>query len=184
MNVLAISGSLRAESINSAFCRTAARLAPPSLHVTVFSGLGGLPLFNPDLEASPPAAVQEFRAAVARSRALLIASPEYAHGISGVMKNALDWLVSFEGVVYKPIALVNTSPRAQHAYSALREVLQTMSTRIVDEASASLPLLGACTTEEQMLASAEVSQAIRDALAALASHLAGNDIHGPTFPVG
>jgi chromate reductase len=184
MNIIAISGSLRAASINSAFCRAAARLARPPLRVAAHSGPADLPLFNPDLEPAPPSPVLSFRAAVAGANALIVASPEYAHGISGVMKNALDWLVSFEGAVGKPVALVNTSPRAHHADDALREVLQTMSMSIVAGASVSLPLLGACTTEEAMLASPEVRQAINGLLAALAFYLAGDVPSGPNFPLG
>ncbi|MDI1342306.1 NADPH-dependent FMN reductase [Polaromonas sp.] len=183
MNLLAISGSLRAASINSAFCRVVARLAPASLPVTVFSGLGELPLFNPDLESSLPRSVQEFRTIVGRADALLIASPEYAHGISGVMKNALDWLVSYEGTVHKPVALINTSPRARHAYQSLREILQTMSASIIDEASISLPLLGSCTTEDAMLSAPEVHRSVQAALAAIVAHLAGSSPKGPTFPL-
>jgi NAD(P)H-dependent FMN reductase len=184
MKVLAISGSLRAGSINSAFCRAAARLAPSPLQVSLFDGLRSLPLFNPDLEAHPPGPVQGFRASVAEAHALVIASPEYAHGISGVMKNALDWLVSFEGFIDKPVAIVNTSARAKHADDALREVLQTMSARILPEASVTLPLLGSCTTEEAMLSSAEVAQQIRSALAALATAISGKSDSGPAFPIG
>lgn len=184
MQVLAISGSLRAASINSAFCRAAARLAPSSLHITVFAKLGDLPPFNPDMDALPPPAVQDFRTAVGQASALVIASPEYAHGISGVLKNALDWLVSFEGTVSKPIALVNTSPRAHHAYDALREILQTMSTHIVTDASATIPLLGECVTEEAMIRSPEVSRAIQRAMEALANYLAGNGTQRPSFPLG
>src|SRR5262249_50542544 len=121
-DILAISGSLRAASINTAFCRAAARLAPAPLRISVHPGLGVLPLFNPDLEADPPRAVREFRDAIDNAGVVLIASPEYAHGISGVLKNALDWLVSFEGFINKPVVLVNTSPRAHHAYDALREI--------------------------------------------------------------
>jgi len=183
MKLLAISGSLRAASINSALCRAAARIAPPSLQVSVFTGLGTLPLFNPDLESLPPPAVQAFRAAVAEASALLIASPEYAHGVSGSIKNALDWLVSFEGTVYKPIALINTSPRAHHAYESLREILQTMSTHIVAEASVTIPLLGTCVTEEEMIRSPEASSAMRSALNALLVHLAGAGASGPSFPL-
>jgi chromate reductase len=171
--VLALAGSLRAASINAAFCRTVARRAPADLPVRVFEGLGALPLFNPDLESAPPAAVTEFRAAVGVSAALLIASPEYAHGVSGVMKNALDWLVSFEGTVNKPVALINTSPRAHHAFDALAETLRTMSLEIVAPASIAVPLLGTCVTEEAMLSSPEVSEAVRRVLAALSAHLSG-----------
>jgi chromate reductase len=183
MKVLAISGSLRAASINAAFCRAAARLAPSPLRVSLFDGLRTLPLFNPDLEANPPRSVQEFRASVAEARALIIASPEYAHGISGVMKNALDWLVSFEGFIDKPVAVVNTSARAKHADDALREVLRTMSARILSEASVTLPLLGSCATEEAMLSSAEVAQQIRSALVALAAAVSGDGESGPAFPI-
>ena len=183
MNLLAVSGSLRAGSINSAFCRIVARLAAPSINVTVFSGLGDLPLFNPDLEASPPESVRLFRAAILQADALLIASPEYAHGVSGVMKNALDWLVSFEGVVNKPVALINTSPRARHAYDALREVLHTMSTDIIEDASRSIPLLGICVTEEAMLNDPGIRKAAQYVLQAINMHLAGLDEPRPMFPV-
>jgi chromate reductase, NAD(P)H dehydrogenase (quinone) len=181
MNILAISGSLRATSINSAFCRAAARLAPDPLRIAVYPGLGNLPLFNPDLESRPPPAVQGFRSAVGPADALLIASPEYAHGISGVMKNALDWLVSYEGTVYKPVALVNTSPRARHAYESIREILQTMSTCLVAEAS--LPLLGSCTTEEAMIATPHIRQATATVLATLADYRARSSTPGPSFPL-
>ena len=182
--VLALAGSLRAASINAALCRAAVRLAPPGLRVTVFPGLGDLPLFNPDLEADPPPPVQALRSAVGRAHALLIASPEYAHGIAGPMKNALDWLVSFEGTVGKPVALFNASPRARHADEALREVLQTMSATVVLAASPTLPLLGGCTTEEAMLGDPGVSQAIRSALDGLETHLAGDAAPGASFPLG
>ena len=100
------------------------------------------------------------------------------------MKNALDWLVSYEGTVAKPIALINTSPRARHAYQALREILQTMSTAIIDEASISLPLLGSCTTEEAMLASPEVRRSATTVLEAIAAHLTDPGARGPAFPLG
>ncbi len=184
MHVLALSGSLRAASINSAFCRVAAQLARPPLRVTVHPALGALPLFNPDLEHAPPSAVRDFRSAVASADALLIASPEYAHGISGVLKNALDWLVSDEGVIGKPIAQVNTSPRAHHAYDALREVLKTMSTTRIESASIALPLLGCCITDEAMLASADVRDATTRMLGAIAAHLSGTGEDGPAFGLG
>jgi NAD(P)H-dependent FMN reductase len=184
MNILAISGSLRAASINSAFCRATARVAQEPLQICVFTGVGDLPLFNPDLESTPPSSVLEFRAAVGRANALVIASPEYAHGISGAMKNALDWLVSFEGFIHKPVAVINTSPRAQHAYASLIEILQTMSASILREASVTIPLLGTCVTEEAMLDSPEVSKKIQSTLEAIVASLSGTGESGPNFPLG
>ncbi|HUQ09570.1 MAG TPA: NADPH-dependent FMN reductase [Steroidobacteraceae bacterium] len=169
MRALAISGSLRAASINSAFCRVLVQLAPTG-HVAEFSPAPGeLPLFNPDLDSTPPVSVVRFRHAVAEADALVIASPEYAHGVTGVIKNTLDWLVSFEGAVGKPVALVNTSPRARHAQESLAEILVTMSMRVVPAASISLPLLGYLRTEGEMRVSTEVRQAIRRIFEALAA---------------
>lgn len=167
MHILALSGSLRAASINSALLRAAARLARPDVQVHVCLGLGRLPLFNPDLDPAQQPAVCALYAEVQAADALLIASPEYAHGISGVMKNALDWLVSFEPFVAKPVAVLNASPRAHLADAALREILKTMSAEIVEAASISLPLLGAQLSEDGMVADPAVSQAVRGALDAL-----------------
>ncbi|MGH8611003.1 MAG: NADPH-dependent FMN reductase [Gammaproteobacteria bacterium] len=184
MKVLAISGSLRAASINSALLRAAARLAPPEMDVTLFRGIGKVQLFHPDLELQVPPEVATLHAEVATADALLIASPEYAHGVTGIIKNALDWLVSFEPFVYKPVAVFNASPRAHHADAALRETLKTMSAVIVETASISIPLLGADLTEDGMVESLPISRAIRDALIALYSAVGlRTSEQGPTFPL-
>ena len=120
MDILALSGSLRAASENTRVLRAAARLTPGNMRVAVFSGLGDLPLFNPDIEFPNPPAVMALRMAINAADALVIASPEYAHGVSAVIKNALDWMVGNESFVNKPVALINAAPRASHAYLALR----------------------------------------------------------------
>jgi chromate reductase, NAD(P)H dehydrogenase (quinone) len=171
LNVLAISGSLRKLSINSAACRAMAALAVAPLAVTVFGGMSALPLFNPDRERNLPAAVRELRGAVSASDALVIASPEYAHGISGVMKNALDWLVGHEDTANKPVAILNTSLRARHADAALREVLTTMSVRVVEEACIRLPLQGATLTDRQIASTPGLRLAMEAALQALSRHV-------------
>lgn len=183
MRVLALSGSLRAASINSAFCRAAAQLAPHGLDVEPCTSIATLPLFNPDLDSAPPPPVQALRGQITSADALLIASPEYAHGVSGPMKNALDWLVSCEGFVGKPVAVINTSPRAHHAYDALVETLRTMSADLVDEASVAIPLLGYCTTTQAMVADAAVASQIRRMLADLAGHLHAGAERGARFPM-
>lgn len=109
MNILAISGSLRLASVNAALLRTVKQQAPIGIAVDLYEGLGALPLFNPDMDETLPAPVAAFRARVASADALLIASPEYAHGVTGAIKNALDWLVSHEPFVNKLVAVINTS---------------------------------------------------------------------------
>lgn len=184
MKILAICGSLRAASINSALLRAAARLSPPDVEVKLFRTAGELPLFNPDLESRMPPRVSALHAEVAAADALLIASPEYAHGVTGTIKNALDWLVSFEPFIHKPVAVLNASPRAHHADDALRETLRTMSAVIVEEASISIPLLGAHLTEDGMVGSPAISRAIRSSLLALHDAVVlRQSEQGPSFPL-
>ena len=176
MRVLGLCGSLRARSINAALLRAAARLAPAGLTLTIFPTVGALPLFNPDLESHVPESVRALHRAVAAADALLVASPEYAHGVTGSIKNMLDWLVSFEPFVHKHVAVLNASPRAHHADAALRETLRTMSAIIVEPASISIALLGANLSDEGMVQDPIVSAAIRGSLVALKAAVQnGND---------
>lgn len=140
MKVLAISGSLRAASINTGLLQLAARLAPAGMQITLCTAVGDLPLFNPDLEAYPPHSVVALHAQVDAADALLIASPEYAHGVTAVIKNTLDWLVGFGPFCHKPVAVLNTSARSHHADDALRETLRTMSAVILEPASIVVPV--------------------------------------------
>ncbi len=135
--------------------------------MTVFCGIGDLPLFNPDYEDYPPTIVTDFRANVAEADALLFASPEYAHGVTGTIKNALDWLVSFEPFADKLVAVLNTSARAHHADESLRETLKTMAAVIVESASITIPLLGAKFNEDGMVSTPGVATSIQEALGAL-----------------
>lgn len=103
-------------------------LAPAKVQVVLYSGLSELPHFNPDLDTeTPPPAVGDLRSRLLASDGVLISSPEYAHGVPGTLKNALDWLVRSGELYEKPVALVNTSPRSTHAHASLLETLNTMS---------------------------------------------------------
>lgn len=126
LKLIAVSGSLRAGSANTALLLAAAALAPPQVSITLFDGVGALPHFNPDIEADPPQSVQAWRALVGECDGVLIACPEYAHGIPGAFKNALDWIVGNAELTGKRFLLINTSHRAVHALAALAEVLATM----------------------------------------------------------
>ncbi len=167
MKILAISGSLRAASLNSALLRSLARLAPADISVDLYRGLGDLPLFNPDIEATAPSPVASLRTQILSADALFIASPEYAHGVTGVMKNALHWMVSCEAFVHKPVALLNASPRAVHAQAALRETLTVMSASIVEEASITVPILGSNLHEDEIVIHPDISASLLAALIAL-----------------
>jgi len=165
MNIIAISGSLRATSLNTAVLHAASRLAPAGVTIEIFDGIGNLPFFNSDLDGDRlPREVAAFRTVIGRADGLLISSPEYARGVAGVMKNALDWLVASFEFPNKPVALINTSPRATHALAALTITLETMSARLVQDASITLPLLGTTNDAAGIAANAEFAAPLRNAL--------------------
>lgn len=171
LRVLAISGSLRTASSNSAVLRLAAHIAPAPIRVELFVGLDTLPYFNPDhdRELNDPAlpeAVRRLRGAIASADALMISSPEYAHGVSGMMKNALDWLVGGPEMVEKPVALINTSPHATHAIAALAETLRTMSAKLLDDACLAIALPRGV-SEDALATDTAITAPLIDALRAL-----------------
>jgi chromate reductase len=167
--VLAVSGSLRAASSNSAILRVAVRVAPAGISVEVYEGIGELPFFNPDLDRELddpllPSAVRALRSAVGAHDALLVSSPEYAHGVPGVLKNALDWLVGGPEMVDRPVLLLNTSPYSTHAQASLAETLRTMSARVLVVAPIELPRSGGALDEAALAADARVGPPLADAL--------------------
>ena len=172
--VLCLSGSLRQRSANTAALQAAQALAPSTLELVIYDGLGDLPPFNPDVEAvAVPAVVLALREKVGQADALLIACPEYAHGVPGVFKNLLDWLVGSLEFPGKPVALLNASGRgSHHAQDALVEILQTMSARVLGGASGTVALPGAGCSCGEVLASPERCAELRALLAALEHALA------------
>lgn len=143
MRILAISGSLRAASSNTALLRALALLASPPLEISIYEGLAGIPPFNPDLDSEPgPEPVEAFREALRRADAVVFSTPEYAHGIPGSLKNLLDWVVGSGELSEKPVALIHASARGEHAQAALREVLRTMNARLFNDLETTLALMG------------------------------------------
>jgi chromate reductase len=120
MRILAVSSGHRAGSSSTRLVEAPALLAPPDVEVVVYPGIGVLPHFNPDLDGdAPPAEVLDWRRKIGLGDGLVIDSPEYAHGVVGVMKNALDWLVASLEFPETPVALINPSPRAERGLAHL-----------------------------------------------------------------
>src|SRR5690348_4250562 len=139
MKVLAISGSLRADSHNSKLLRAAAELFPAGVEVEIWDGLREVPPYDEDDDgADAPAAVAQLRAAIAGADALFFATPEYNASIPGQLKNAVDWASrprDEAALLNKPVAVVGASTGAFGAVWAqaeLRKVLGTAGARIVD----------------------------------------------------
>ena len=140
MNVVAICGSLRAQSSNLRLLNKCIELAPPGMSIDIYTGLGDLPHFNPDLDVDePPPIVRALRNQLASAAGIIISSPEYAHGVPGSLKNGLDWLVSAGELVGKPLLLLNASLGGEYAQAALVETLKTMNWNVLVEASLLAP---------------------------------------------
>jgi len=130
MKLLAISGSTRSNSTNTSLLRALSEVSPTNIRISMFEGLLEIPVFSPDSEGPrTPRAVQAFCEQLQRSDGVIIASPEYVRTIPGGLKNAIDWLVSREEVVYKPIVLAHASHRGDDMLQSLRLVLNTVTTR-------------------------------------------------------
>lgn len=135
MRILAVSGSLQARSSNLSLLQAAPRLAPPGVEITLFDGVRHLPHFDPDLEhGDPPPPVALWRAAIAQSDALLIASPEYGHSLPGSLKNAIDWLIGSGELESKVVGITACTPapeRGRRGLHALSVTLAAVNARIV-----------------------------------------------------
>jgi NAD(P)H-dependent FMN reductase len=170
IRILAVSGSLRAASSNTALLEAARALAPEGVEITLYDGLATLPHFNPDLDGldagTAPPEVANFRVRLEASDGVMISSPEYAHGVPGAMKNAIDWVVSSGEIYDKPVALLNASMGATHAYQSLAETLRTADADIVWEASVRVGLSTNRIDEAGIVSSPELSGVLRAALAA------------------
>lgn len=168
--VLGLCGSLREDSSNGRLLRAAATLAPAPIALKPYNRqLAALPAFTPDLDgegSTPPAAVAELRRLVAGAAGVLISCPEYAHGVPGAFKNALDWLVSSGELGGKPTALLMASPGgAAQAGAALVPTLEVMEARLVF--TASVVVTRSHFDAGGRLVDPEVATVVRESVAAL-----------------
>lgn len=173
-HLLTVAGSLRAGSSNAALLSAVAQVAPPDLTVAAYPALGSLPAFNPDREETAmrlPASVRRWREALAAADMVLISTPEYAHGIPGVLKNALDWVVGGSEMVGKPIGVINLSAASRFAFPQLIEVLTVMSANVVPEATVVLDLPRRGIDAAHLAANPVVAATLREVLAALVASL-------------
>jgi len=167
MKILAMSGSLRAASSNTNVLLAAMRLAPAGVEISLYRGIAELPHFNPDVEsATVPPIVEALRDQVQEADALLICCPEYAHGVPGSFKNALDWLVGI-GLNGKPVGLINASPRSTYVNASLTEILLIMGASMVEGAQVTVPLMGRPLDDAAIAADPELAGTLRGGLAAL-----------------
>ncbi len=145
---------MRRNSSNTYLLRSIAEIAQPEFECEIAVGLDVLPIFTPDLEdIRTPSSVKDFASAIANSDGLIISSPEYVRAIPGGLKNAIDWLVSRDEIIKKPIALVHASHRGDDMLSSLRTVLSTVSENFIDSCFLRIPLASKTVEEMDMVVS-------------------------------
>lgn len=171
--ILAISGSLRAQSSNTRLVQAIGGLAPPDIKVEIYNGIAQLPHFNPELEGDPGLVmVEQWRTQLQAADGVLFCTPEYAHGVPGTLKNALDWIVSSGEFMHKPTAVISASPSpdgGDKANASLVQTLRVMMADIPEEAILCIPAISAKINAGGELTDTSIEIDLRSVLQALIS---------------
>jgi chromate reductase len=166
--VLAISGSTRAHSTNLSYIKAIAELAGDRFVTTIFQGLADIPHFNPDLDNDhPPAPVMDLRRQIREADGVLICTPEYAMGVPGTLKNAIDWTVSSCEFSRKPLALVTASSSGLKGHAALLETLKVIEAEMTDDTALVIPYAKTRITENGQIRQGETLDRINRLTAGL-----------------
>jgi chromate reductase, NAD(P)H dehydrogenase (quinone) len=139
VRILAISGSLRGDSNNTALLRALREEAPPEIDIELWHGLKEIPAYDADDDVVPgPESVEAFRELVREVDGVFIATPEYNSSVPGALKNALDWAsrpLATNAFRNKPVAVISSSAGAfggVWAAAELRKVLGAMGARVTE----------------------------------------------------
>jgi chromate reductase len=130
IKILAVSGSLRANSSNTVMLQAIEKLMPDEADFSIYNGIGGLPQFNDPEQV--PMTVSEWKKQLQAADAVLVCSPEYAFGVPGSLKNAFDWTVGSGEIVNKPLALITASTGGEKAHAAWLQIFTALSAVIPD----------------------------------------------------
>ncbi|GAB2593620.1 NADPH-dependent FMN reductase [Spirosoma areae] len=189
MNILAISGSLRAASTNTLLLHAAAKLAPANVAVTFYEGLDDLPHFSPERDkenTSEP--VHTLRALLQEADAVLICTPEYIHGMPGVLKNMLDWLASSGEFVDKPVGVLSSSPSdmgGSRAHASLSHTLRVLTAQLPEQASLIVPFIRTRLAADGRVTDPVLIQELQGVIDALVQAVQENvHLKSPTPPPG
>lgn len=171
VKILAISGSLRTNSSNTSLLRAIAALAPDRVEIDIYTGIGNLPHFNPELDDERALhSVRDWRDRLQAADGVLFCTPEYAHGVPGVLKNALDWIVSSGEFMHKPTAVISASPSpdgGEKANAALVQTLRVMMANIPADAILCIPMVSAKLTDCREIIDPQTTSSLESLLATL-----------------
>ena len=139
IKILALPGSLRLNASSNQILQTIKALAPPQVDFEIFDRIGNIPHFN-DADVIPHEVVS-FRQKLKSANAVLICTPEYAFGVPGALKNAIDWTVSSGEFSNKPVGLVTASSHGTHGHAAMQLILNAISANLIVDATILIPFV-------------------------------------------
>jgi chromate reductase, NAD(P)H dehydrogenase (quinone) len=171
VKILAISGSLRANSSNTSLLRALIGFAPDRVQISIYPSIGDLPHFNPELDDDRDLlTVENWRSQLRSADGILFCTPEYAHGVPGVLKNALDWIVSSGEFMHKPTAVISASPApdgGSKADAALVQTLRVMMADIPASAILCIPAVSAKLNDRSEIVDPQTAKSLESLLATL-----------------
>ncbi len=168
--IVAICGSTRENSTNLKYINAIIDLTRNKWQVTIYKELAKLPHFNPDLDFTQDnnlVEVVNFRNHIKESDAVLICTPEYAMGIPGSLKNAIDWTVSSCEFSHKPVALITASSSGKKAHQSLLETLNVIEADIDADTEAIISFAQTKINNESVITDIATKQTVEKIIAAL-----------------
>ncbi len=166
--ILAISGSTRQSSTNLNLINAIIELSKDAIDIKVFQGLSDIPHFNPDLDnETPPSSVASFRKQLKEADGILICTPEYAMGVPGTLKNAIDWTVSSCEFSHKPVALITASSVGEKGHTSLLETLKIIESNIPDSSQLLISYVQTKVSKDGKITDANTLEQVKELIASL-----------------
>ncbi len=177
LKILAISGSTRKSSSNLNLINAIAKLTTDFWNVDIFLSLADIPHFNPDLDnENPPQQVIEFRKQLKDADGILICTPEYAIGVPGTLKNAIDWTVSSMEFSQKPVALITAGTSGEKAHTSLLGTLLIIESKITSDAQLVVSGVKAKVNDKAEITDADTLLKIKKLIASLQDVIKGRGV--------
>jgi chromate reductase len=178
--VLAIAGSTRAHSTNHSLIKAIARLMSGELSIEIYEGIGSLPHFDPGLsDERTPVEVKMFREKLGAADGVLICTPEYAHGVPGSLKNALDWTVGTGDFSHKPTVLITASTDGRFGHAALIETLRVIEAGNIDRQNLVIPFVRTKISLDGQITDAATLEAVKRVMEELRKTIVSGNVTEP-----
>jgi chromate reductase, NAD(P)H dehydrogenase (quinone) len=161
LRILAIPGSTRKKSANHQLILAIKELSSDIFELSVYEDLLSIPAFNPDEVDSEPAAVIDFKMKLGAADGILICTPEYAAGVSGALKNAIDWTVSGMEFYDKPLALITAATSGYLAHASLLGTLLIIQSKITNDSQLLISMVKTKVNDENKITNTETLRDVR-----------------------